>query len=118
VGWFVNRWRYFRRILPLAGIFLAVKHECQRQLTMSGIIKSVTLLLSWYAFLHALTLIAILFVHFVLSIDMKILGAPGKLLEIYFLELLGRNTAISLSPGIWLGLRIVTGAARILPWRH
>ena len=52
---------------------------------MSGIIKSVTLLLSWYAFLHALTLTAILFVHFVLSIDMKILGEPGKLLEIYFL---------------------------------
>ena len=85
---------------------------------MNDMTERVCRLLSWYAFLHALTLIAILFFHFVLSIDMKILGAPGKLLEIYFLELLGRNTAISLSPGIWLGLRIVTGAARILPWRH
>ena len=85
---------------------------------MNDITERVCRLLSWYAFLHALILIAILFVHFVLSIDMKILGAPGKLLEIYFLELLGRNTAISLSPGIWLGLRIVTGAARILPWRQ
>ena len=85
---------------------------------MNDITERVCRLLSWYAFLHALILIAILFVHFVLSIDMKILGAPGKLLEIYFLELLGRNTAICLSPGIWLGLRIVTGAARMLPWRQ
>jgi hypothetical protein len=85
---------------------------------MNDMTERVCRLLSWYAFLHALILIAILFVHFVLSIDMKILGEPGKLLEIYFLELLGRNTAICLSPGIWLVLRIVTGAARILPWRQ
>ena len=84
---------------------------------MVEIKKSVVLLLAWYAFFHALTLVAILFVHFVLDIDMKILGEAGKLLEAYFLELLGRNLAICLSPGIWLGLRIVTGSPRILPWR-
>ncbi|WP_435213656.1 hypothetical protein ACMAY6_00970 [Luminiphilus sp. nBUS_16] len=84
---------------------------------MVKIKKSTTLLISWYAFFHALTLVAILFVHFVLDIDMKILGEVGKALETYFLDFMGRNLAICLSPGIWLGLRIVTGSSRILPWK-
>lgn len=84
---------------------------------VSGIKKNLTRLLSWYAFLHAVTLSAILFVHFVLNIDMTLLGKPGKLLEAYFLDLLGRNIAISLSPVLWLILRLSTGSARILPWR-
>ncbi|MDB4583217.1 hypothetical protein N9164_08700 [Draconibacterium sp.] len=84
---------------------------------VSGIKQNLTRLLSWYAFLHAVTLSAILFVHFVLNIDMTLLGKPGKLLEAYFLDLLGRNIAISLSPVLWLILRLLTGSARMLPWR-
>ena len=91
--------------------------DYEQEWAMVGVRKSVTLLLAWFAFFHALTLVAILFVHFVLDIDMKILGEAGKILEVYFLELMGRNVAICLSPGIWLGLRVVTGSFRILPWR-
>ena len=84
---------------------------------VSGIKKNLTWLLSWYAFVHAVTLSAILFVHFVLNIDMTLLGEPGKLMEAYFLDLLGRNIAVGLSPALWLILRLFTGRARILPWR-
>lgn len=84
---------------------------------LKNIKTQVTALLSWYAFLHALTLLGILFLHFVLNIDMRILGEPGKLLEAYFLDFLGRDLALCLSPILWLGLRIATGSAHLLPWK-
>jgi hypothetical protein len=78
--------------------------------------------LSWWAFLHVVWILTTFILWGVLNIsdDNPLTAMSETVYDIYAFGLFRMRgwLILGFSPAIWIALRLLTGSARILPWRR